>query len=296
MVCPSCGRQVAGTEACRFCGANVKNGVTLSPESVPLAGGGTSPGTVDDSFRQKHDATTSLILGIVSFATLPVVFAFSYVFANLPVIFVYFKADLPADVFAVLFATAIFGGMLALVLGRRANQAVRRIEGGISGNDRAKRGMVLGAVGAGIWSLVRHSYLLPHSRLEGGVSAVGSLRTISTAAITYSSQYGHGFPLRLSFLAPPKLGRLVGSTWKYDDPNDQAAGLIDAVSAAGNKSGYRFYYLAGPVDSQGVVQSYTVHADPLQPSAEHPYYFTDQTGVVRKQLWREANASSPPVD
>ena len=129
MVCPSCGRQVAGTEACRFCGANVKNGVTLSPESVPLAGGGTSPGTVDDSFRQKHDATTSLILGIVSFATLPVVFAFSYVFANLPVIFVYFKADLPADVFAVLFATAIFGGMLALVLGRRANQAVRRIEG-----------------------------------------------------------------------------------------------------------------------------------------------------------------------
>lgn len=287
MVCPGCGRQVAGAEAaCRFCGAAVKSDLTPSSDFLPPAGGGTSPGTVDDSFRQKRDATASLILGIVSFATLPVAFAFSYVFANLPVTFVFFKADLPADVFAVLFATAIFGGVLALVLGRRANQAVRRIEGRLFGDDRAKPGMVSGALGAGFWSLLVILRLLPHPLLDSGGGPVDCLLTINTEAIEYSTQYGNGFPLKLSYLG--------GCNSPAKSP--QAACIIEPRLASGSFVGYRFMYVAGPVDSQGQVQSYTVHADPLQPSAEHPYYFTDQTGVIRQQSKREANASSLPVD
>src|SRR5260370_3154723 len=58
-------------------------------------------------------------------------------------------------------------------------------------------------------------------------SAVGSLRTINTAEVTYSTTYGTGF-------AP--LGNLGGA-----DPCTAAAAtacLIDSVLTAGNKSGY----------------------------------------------------------
>jgi len=286
MVCPSCGKHVAGTEArCNFCGAAVKNDMTPSSNFLPPASGGTSPEASEDRSRQNRDARACLVLGIVSFATLPVAYAFSRFFANLPVTFAYFDADLPEDVFAALFATAISAGVLALVLGRRANQAIRLIEGRIFGDDRAKPGMVLGAVGAGIWSLVVIFWLLPRPSLGGGVSAVGCLQTINTGAISYSSKYGHGFPLKLSYL-----GGCISP-----EEGDQAACIIEPRLASGSFLGYRFYYVAGPVDSQGMVQSYTVHADPIR-SAKDPYYFTDQTGVIRKQLWREANATSPPVE
>lgn len=278
---------MAGTEAaCRVCGAAVKPGASPSLDSIPPAGGGAMPGAAEDRSRQRRDARASLILGIISFSTLPAAYAFSPFLANLPVTFVYFKADLPADVLAVLFTAAISAGVLALVLGRRANQAIRSIEGRIFGDDRAKPGMVLGALGAGFWSLLVILRLLPHPLLDGGVGPVDCLLTINTGAIEYSTQYGHGFPLKLSYLG--------GCNSPAKSP--QAACIIEPRLAAGSFVGYRFYYVAGPVDGQGMVQSYTVHADPIQSSAKQPYYFTDQTGVVRKQLWREANASSPPYD
>jgi len=286
MVCPSCGKHVAGTEAaCRFCGAAVKSDMTPSSNFLPPAGGGISPGTSEGRSRQNREAKACLALGIISLTTLPVAYAFSRFFANLPVAFAYFDADLPEDVFAALFATAISAGVLALVLGRRANQAIRRIEGRIFSDDRAKPGMVLGSVGAGIWSLFVILSILPKPSLGGGVSVVGCLHTINTGAISYSSKYGHGFPLKLSYL-----GGCISP-----ESGDQAACLIEPRLASGSFLGYRFYYVAGPVDSQGMVQTYTVHADPIR-SAKDPYYFTDQTREQRKQLWREANATSPPFE
>jgi hypothetical protein len=150
--------------------------------------------------------------------------------------------------------------------------------------------MVLGAVGAGIWSLCILLFLtIPNmlrSRLpDEGVSPVGSLRTINTAAITYACTYGHGYPLKLSNLG-------------YDPSkrNDQAAGLIDERLASGAVGGYRFYYIAGPVDSQGKVLTYTVHADPLESRAGEPHYLTDQSGVIRKEAKRQADAGSPIIE
>jgi hypothetical protein len=239
--------------------------------------------------RHGREAITCLILGLFSFATLPASFAIDRFEVELP------KAVATA-LYVAAFVAAIAACVLALVLGRRANKAIRRSGGRIFGDIRATSGMVLGVIGTGLGLLTIPIQIATistrYSFHPGYYSPVGSLRTINTAAITYSSQYGHGFPLRLSFLAPPKLGR----NGRYEDPNDQAAGFIDEILASGTKGRYRFYYVAGPVDSQGKVQSYTVHADPIQPSAEHPYYFTDQTGVIRKQSGREADASSPPVD
>jgi type IV pilus assembly protein PilA len=65
-------------------------------------------------------------------------------------------------------------------------------------------------------------------------SAVGSLRTISVAAITYNSTYGNGFP--------PSLGVLGGPTGTLIPTCDTAL-LIDSVlggSDATVKSGYNF--------------------------------------------------------
>jgi len=281
MVCPSCGRQVAGMEAaCRFCGAAVDNRVRPLPETVPTVGGVSSPAPSEALNRQRRDANLSLMLGILSFFSLPVAFLLRTLIT-----------DLPAAIAFVYFVTAIPAGVLALVFGCRASWATRYIEGKEdSATIVSWPGMVLGAMGAGIWFFALIIDLLPrpYPPPNHGASTAGTLRTINTAAITYSSQYGHGFPLRLSFLAPPKSER-------REDTNDHAACLIDEILASGNKSGYRFYYVAGPVDSKGMVQTYTVHADPIVPSHEHPYYFTDQTGVIRQQSKWEANATSPPL-
>jgi hypothetical protein len=235
--------------------------------------------------RQRRDATACLLLGLLSLATLPVVFALVSLRDRLRDGGHAVLSAVTVVVMAGFFVSAVPAGVLAVVLGRRANKAIPRIEGRIFGDNRAKPGMVLGAIGAGFWSLlVVLSLILPKHRFDPGWSPVGSLRTINTAAIMYASQYGHGFPLKLSYLGYDPIIR-----------NDQAAGLIDEVLASGTKAGYRFYYVAGPVDSKGKILTYTVRADPIDPSGGHLYYFTDQTGVVRKQSKWEANGSSPPV-
>src|SRR5438445_12306709 len=70
-------------------------------------------------------------------------------------------------------------------------------------------------------------------------SAVGSMRTINTAAVTYSSTYGIGYPGTLA-----KLGPTASAT-------STSADLLDSVLAAGTKSGYVFTYTVGTADSAG---------------------------------------------
>src|SRR5258706_771861 len=63
-------------------------------------------------------------------------------------------------------------------------------------------------------------------------SAVGSIRTLNTAEVTYSSTYpDQGFTCTLSNFGPPAGSAAATST---------AAGLVDAVLASGVKSGYSF--------------------------------------------------------
>ncbi len=64
-------------------------------------------------------------------------------------------------------------------------------------------------------------------------SAVGSLRTINTASVSYASTYGIGYPTALTDLSPSSL------------PSSTAADLVDAVLATGIKSGYAFSYTPG---------------------------------------------------
>lgn len=77
---------------------------------------------------------------------------------------------------------------------------------------------------------------LVRSRIAANeASAVGSLRSINTACMTYSANYG-GFPPTLASLRP------AGGV-----PTPAAADLIDSVLAGGTKSGYVFTYSPGPL-------------------------------------------------
>src|ERR1035437_6076740 len=87
--------------------------------------------------------------------------------------------------------------------------------------------------------------LLRSKMAANEASAVGSLRTINTASVAYSTTYGNYPPT----LASLETGSTVSST---------AADLIDTVLGSGTKSGYHFVLTAGTGN-----QSYTLTAAPV---------------------------------
>ncbi len=117
-------------------------------------------------------------------------------------------------------------------------------------------------------------------------SAVGSLRTLNTAEITYSSTYNAGFSYNLGYLQPDPTGNAPTST---------AAGLIDSILSGGTKSGYSFTYTPGASDSTNRINTYTITAIPITSSTGTNYYFTDQSGVIRQNSTTTAQATDSPI-
>lgn len=115
-------------------------------------------------------------------------------------------------------------------------------------------------------------------------SAVGSLRVITTAEVSYASTFNLGYSPNLASLGPPSSG----------NPTTSAAGLIDSVLANGAKSGYQFVYSATSVN--GIVSAYQVNANPLTPgSTGQNYYFTDHSGIIRQNDSGTASATDSPL-
>jgi len=113
-------------------------------------------------------------------------------------------------------------------------------------------------------------------------SAVGSLRTLNTAAVTYSSTYpANGYPASLA-----ALGTSGGAT-------SASADLIDSVLASGTKSGYGFTFTGGTgLPSNG----YSIVGDPVNrgTSGQRGFY-TDQSGVIRYNPTATASSSDAPL-
>lgn len=107
-------------------------------------------------------------------------------------------------------------------------------------------------------------HLLRSRMAANEASAVGSLRTLYTAAATYRGTYGH-YPLALRNFGPSMSGR----------PSEEAADLVDAALAGGHKSGYLFTY-------EPYVETYTIQAKPARPGdSGYRHFSTDQTDVIR---------------
>ena len=117
-------------------------------------------------------------------------------------------------------------------------------------------------------------------------SGVGSLRTMVTGAVTYSSTYGNGFP--------PSLGAMGGAAGAAAATCD-ASLLIDSTLSNGGvgntsqKSGYSFTYVPGAADATkpagcaaAGVQSFTINGVPVTiGSTGQRGFFVDTSGVIR---------------
>ncbi|MGI9104080.1 MAG: prepilin-type N-terminal cleavage/methylation domain-containing protein [Terriglobales bacterium] len=110
-------------------------------------------------------------------------------------------------------------------------------------------------------------------------SAVGSVRTINTAEVTYASTYSNnGFAL---------LGNLGGAGGAAT-----AAGLIDDVLASGVKSGY---VLSVTTAGGTPATTYTINGDPQNSQTGQRHFFSDQSGVIRFNVSQQASASDSPL-
>ena len=111
-------------------------------------------------------------------------------------------------------------------------------------------------------------------------SAVGSLRTLNTAEITYNTSYPTaGFACTLGAMGPPNGSAPANST---------AAGLIDSNLAAGTKSGYSFVVTC--VGSGTPAVNYTSTAAPVSPGVTGQRYFcSDGSGVIKYDATSTAN-------
>jgi prepilin-type N-terminal cleavage/methylation domain-containing protein len=129
--------------------------------------------------------------------------------------------------------------------------------------------------------------LLRSKMAANEASAVGSLRTLNTACVTFSTTYG-GYPSSLVTMGGEGTSALPTST---------SAELIDNVLQTGIKTGYSFSFSAAAADSAGNVDSYIINAAPITPGVTGiRYFYTDQTGVIRaNSAGAAATSSSTPI-
>jgi type II secretory pathway pseudopilin PulG len=182
--------------------------------------------------------------------------------------------------------------ILAILFGHLSRSRIKRSAGHLKGQGMALAGLILGYFGIALIPLlilaaILFPYLLRARIAASKASAVGSLGSLNVATARYATEYNQGYPATLSALGPPQGGATPGA---------DAAGLVDEALASGRKNGYDFIYSVGEKDANGRPSTYTINANPVVPGTRgQNYYFTDQSGVIRKEKDRVANEQSPPL-
>ena len=253
--CPKCGLSMSDeSRFCSACGADTVSGATAVTQTV------TSPApTIATDVPTSDKALASMILGLC------------------------------------VFVAGFLAGLPAVILGHMAKTEIRKSNGRLRGDGMALTGLILGYLSLALLPImiiliiaaIAIPNLLRSKMAANEASAVGSLRTIMTASVTYYSTFGHGFPPTLTVLGPPTGGEAVGANY---------ADLIDSTLAAGLKSGYTFTYEASSTRTDGVLDTFRVTADPIEPNTTGVrHFYVDQTGVIRYQEDGPANENSPPL-
>src|ERR1700682_229753 len=123
---------------------------------------------------------------------------------------------------------------------------------------------------------------LLHSKMAANESsAVSTMRTLSTSAVSYSPSYG-SYPSTLAAMGP-------AST-----PSSTAADLVDALLGQdpATRSGYTFVWTS----SGSPVSAYTLVATPVTLGVSGQRgFFTNQSGVIRADNGGAATSASTPL-
>jgi type IV pilus assembly protein PilA len=113
-------------------------------------------------------------------------------------------------------------------------------------------------------------------------SAVGSLRAINNAEVTFNTTY-NSYTCTLGALGPPSGG---------SNPSSAAAGLLDSNLASGSKSGYAFTPGTCNTSSTGLITTYQWLADPASSSSGTRHFCTDDAFNLKVDPNSSANCLS----
>jgi hypothetical protein len=193
-------------------------------------------------------------------------------------------------IFGIFFSVFPFA-ITAVVLGHVSHSQIKKSAGRLKGRGMSLAGMILGYSGLAmdVIILIIAAVAIPNlvdNRLKTNeAAAVGNLRRITEAVITYRATYGQ-YPPGLTALGPP----LAGHTRDAD-----GAGLIDALLMYGSESGYAFTYrqVSAP---DAAAAGFDVSADPIRPDAAGRRHFhDDESAVIRVAFNRPATRASPKL-
>lgn len=184
-------------------------------------------------------------------------------------------------------------GIPAIILGHMALSEIKKSAGRLKGEGMALAGLIMGylSIVAIPFILIIAAIAIPNllrSRtVANEASAVGSLRTINVAAVTYASMYPKaGFPSSLESM---------GGSSPCTESSTSAC-LIDSALASGLKSGYGFTYAPEDADGDQVIEAYTVQAVPINPgNTGNRSFCSDESGVIRSTTSEVCTRESPPL-
>jgi hypothetical protein len=166
--------------------------------------------------------------------------------------------------------------------------------GGLSGGATTggKSAVVWAFLGASVLIVVAivawfYSESIFATRVERNeAAAIESLRALTRAAYDYAERHRRA-PPSLAALGPPAAG---------EEASENAAGIIDAELAGGEREGYLFRYEPVDADGDGVPDGFRFFAGPVEPGKSGTrWFFTDATGTIRESRDGPASAASPPI-
>lgn len=256
MYCVKCGQEnAAESTVCSRCGEALMTPGTVPPAS-PAAGAAAS--VPAGATRTDGKAVASLVLGLLGLVT-------------------------------------CIAGIPAIILGHIARSNIEKSKGQLKGDGMALAGLILGyftVAGLPI-ILICAAIAIPNllrSRIAANESsALGSIRTINTAEVTYAVTYP-----KVGFSS--SLGTLGGPAPALCKASSTTACLIDEALASGSKFGYRFTYEASDTNGDQVMDGYFVQAIPVNPgSTGFRSFCSDETGVIRFTTSEACTKESPPL-
>jgi type IV pilus assembly protein PilA len=181
------------------------------------------------------------------------------------------------------FLFSVPAAVAAIVLGHLARNDIKKSGGRLQGAGMALAGLIMGYICASIFPVMIIAAIAIPNFLRARIaaneaSAVGSVRTINTAVLTYQSRYHH-YPNALSDLGPASAG----------SEGERSANLLDAQIAVGQRHGYQFLYSPS-------VNGFELQAEPLvKGSTGTRCLFSDQSAVIRISQVCPATLEADPL-